>query len=318
MNPVNEDLGQLIIKLESWVNRIPQEAQEFHRRRQALVQLIRGGTGVFGGRDAAQVADIVRQSTEMEGDLPSFELLVAAARRTRLKVIAFRATAAPDPKTRSLVEEWSGDWLSLIDFLVGHAADRKAAIKATSQIEQIETWAADRTRALLILSEASSIRVEDVGSGLKTAIDSAISYWTEDFAQGRTDSRWLEEATKTARTMYGGRVQEARNTPPPAAASDCPAANLGSAPTRAEADTPLDTAAAQTHGANTTTRRIQLRSRRHPRSPRQCPRRRLPSRFRQWSQPPVVAAASGPAAGGPGGAPDVFGRGAVGYPLLSH
>jgi hypothetical protein len=215
MNTVNEDLGQLLTKLESWVNRIPQEAQEFHKRRGALVQQIRDSTGTFGGRDAAQIAQIVRQSTEMEGDIPSFEMLVAAARRTRVKVIAFRATAAPDPKSRSLVEEWSGDWLALIDFLVGHAGDRRAAAKATSQIEQIETWTTDRTRALTLLSEATSVRTEDIGPGLKKALESAIEYWTEDFAQGRTDARWLDEATKTAKNLYGGRLPAPRSAPPP-------------------------------------------------------------------------------------------------------
>ena len=215
MTVANEDLQALLKCVDEWAAKVPPAAEEFHRRRNALAQQIREATPGFGpSRDQAQTAEIARKAREMEEDVPAIASMAAAASRARNKVIEFHVAPAHDPKTGAIVAEWCNDWLSLIDFLLSRTSDRRAAAKAMAQMTQIESWATDRRNALGILSDVAALRQDDASPGLKSALDHAIRYWTEDFVAQRTDGRWLADAGNTARRLASEWAAEKSKAPP--------------------------------------------------------------------------------------------------------
>jgi hypothetical protein len=217
-NTANEDLAQILRTLEEWAGKIPQDAREFHSRRLALARQIRDSTGTFGGRDQNQIAEILRKFHAMEGDLPAMLAMIAAVGRARNKVTEFRAAPAPDSRTQAQVEEWSKDWLNLMEFLVGRAADRDSAEKAASQMATIETWAEERRSALAILAKAAALRRADASPSLRAAADSAFGFWMADFGAQRIDARWVAAAGETVRKLAAELAAQAATQVRPASA----------------------------------------------------------------------------------------------------
>jgi hypothetical protein len=186
-----EDLGELQKEMKSWAGRLS-GAEAFHRRREEVGRQIQSITGSLR-RDPNDVAAVQDRFFELKEDLPILENLHSSIQRARQAISELATAPAPPGPIRQCVEEWTAEWSALLEHIVRNVGDRKGAPPAISQAKQLEAWAIERNKAVVLLRTATDL-LDSMGPNGKAALEPVLRAWTKQFCDEHVNAKWLLDA----------------------------------------------------------------------------------------------------------------------------